>query len=161
MSSLLLNCQNHQCLGSSAGFLLWSFLPLSSGCAGLGRHPWKTQVFWVREKEWALSFPPEVCPFLKLNTRVLHLNFDGQDLMIWGIPWGFFSPSRSRDSGLSVSSVVSADCKPQGLSGLSDHGRQETAACVWSSRFTLKCFTKQNPNNTKTLFVNLEFQVMA
>lgn len=39
-----------------------------------------------------LSLPLEVCPFQKPNTPVLHLNFDGQDVMSWGIPWGFFPP---------------------------------------------------------------------
>lgn len=72
---------------------------LSSGCAGFGRQPWKPRVLWVREREWALPFPTKVCPFLKPNTQVLHLSFDGQDLMSWGFPWGFFPPVQAETLG--------------------------------------------------------------
>ena len=48
-------------------------------------------------------------------------------------PGDFFFPSMSKDLVLSVSSVVNAGCKPQGLSGMSDHGRWEAACmCVGS-----------------------------
>lgn len=90
---------------------------------------------------------------------ILKIQYSSPSLELWWArahQWGnslgiyfFFIPSVSRDSVLSVSSMVSTGHKPPGLSGMSDHGQWETAACVWSPQLTLKCFSTCPPPQKK------------
>lgn len=119
---------------------------------------WKTALentgLLVQWRRWTFFFLPEVCPFLNLVLQSFTWILMGKISSTGKFPGDFFPQAwAEKDPVLSMSSVVSAGCKPQGLSGMSDHGQWEAAICVWSPQFTHKCFSKKkNPTqqtNTK------------